>query len=119
MSVTDVHDLCVVFVQFSKQQRVDFLKNIRPQQCEIIQMIAYNTLLNTHLEISTEDRSYLRRHVSSIRKLASSKICTQEKRGILVKKAPVVYRLMQIALTYIEQEMASKKRDDDDDKDIE
>ncbi len=108
MSVSAVYDLCVVFILFAKQQRIDFLKNIRNQQCEIIQHVAYNILLNSNLELNIEDRSYLRRHVSSIRKLASSKICMLEKRAILVKKAPVIHRLMKIALNYIEREEKSK-----------
>ncbi len=113
MSVSKVHDLGVIFVEFSKQQRIDFLKNIRPQQCVIIQHVAYNILLNSNIELSTEDRNYLRKHVSSIRKLASEKICLPEKRSILVKKAPTVYRLMKIALSYIEREVEQKKHLED------
>ncbi len=112
-----MYDLCVVFLQFSKQQRIDFLRNIRPQQCVIIQHVAYNILLNSNLDLSVEDRTYLRRHVSSIRRLASSTICTIEKRTILVKKAPVVYRLMKIAHSYVEREQNSKTHDDGDDDD--
>ncbi len=104
MSSDAVYEFGSVYLQFSKQQRLDFLASIRPKQCEIIQHIAYNTLLNTNIALNIDDRNYLRRHISSIRKLASSKICLIEKRVILIKKSPVIYRLIKIAVDYIESE---------------
>lgn len=109
MSANEVYELGVVYLQFSKQQRLDFLASIRTNQCEIIQHVAYNTLLNSHIALTIEDRNYLRKHIGAIRKLASSKICLLEKRVILIKKAPVIHRLMKIAVEYIERERASLK----------
>ena len=106
MSADEVYELGNVFLQFSRKQRGDFLASIRPKQCELIQHIAYNTLLNTHMALTIEDRNYLRKHVASIRKLASTKICLPEKRAILIKKGPVIHSLMKIAVDYIDREKA-------------
>ncbi len=105
MSANEVYDLGVVYLQFSKQQRLDFLASIWTKQCEIIQHVAYNT----HIALNIDDRNYLRKHIGSIRKLASSKICLLEKRVILIKKAPVIHRLMKIAVDYIDSERSNSQ----------
>ena len=108
MSSDDIYSFAVVFLDLASRQRSNFLTHISKKHCEFIRQSAYNLLLNSSIDLGAGDREYLRRNSSSIRKLASKRICLGDKRRILAKKARLITRIFQIVIRYIDKQRQSQ-----------
>ena len=96
-----VIDFCKTVLAVNYEQRLAVLRHISSSQCSIVRQIAYNVLLNEDVSLSDKERTYLRRHLNSVKELASRKVCAERKRLVLVKKHLLVKRLCSIALRYL------------------
>ena len=96
-----VLDFMKVFLITTKEQRLGILRNITKKQCAQIRQVAYNILFNDSLNISAEEREYLKRHHTSIKQLASGRVSLDRKKRILVRKQLLVKRLAEIAVNYL------------------
>ena len=99
-----VYNFATGFLSLNNRQRAAFFINVTHSQCKILISCAYNVLLNSSLDISVDDRKYLRRHSSIIRKIASKRICLSDKKHMLVKKASLVSRLLKIVVIYLDKD---------------
>lgn len=104
MYSTELLSLAQIFLSLNKQQSRSFLAGISRGQCNLIRIASYNLLMNSSVQMSDVDRIYLRRHSAAIRKLASRRLCLSDKKDILVKKAPLIRRILQTMSSYITQE---------------
>ena len=102
VSIEDIYDLATFFLKLSPQQRKSFLQHTTREQCEILRQASYNILLNTSMQVNDDDKQYLNRHISSIRKLASTKICNKDKQHILYKKYNVITRILKIIVKFFD-----------------
>ena len=96
-----VLDFMKVFLIATKEQRLAILRNITKKQCGQIRQVAYNILFNDSLDISADEREYLKRHHTAIKKLASGRVSLDTKKRILVRKQLLVKRLAEIAVNYL------------------
>lgn len=96
-----VKDICTFIKTSSPEQRVNFLRGITKNQCSLIRQIAYNVLLNPNIKLSDKNRRYIKRHLVSVKELASRRICLERKRLILVKKHLLIKRLCSIVYEYL------------------
>lgn len=112
--VTKAYRLASQFLALNNFQQDSFLVHITKAQCKVLQNIMYNLLLNGSLQslLSEVDRRYLRRSTRALRGLASRNICLGSKRAMLVKKTPLVRRVMIIILRYIDQQRLLEVREE-------
>ena len=90
------------FIISSKYRiRLEILKNITQQQCKYLRQIFLNILLNSSLELTDRDRAYFRRLLTTIKILASKRVCKKTKLGIFVKNAALVIRACKITVKYL------------------
>ena len=85
----------------SNIQRKIILKNITKKQCATLRAIIYNVMFNKDIVLKPQDKTYLTRHISDIKYLASKKICLSEKKDIIYKKYLLIKRVIQIANRYL------------------
>jgi hypothetical protein len=100
-SYAPVKDFLKLFVLTDRSQRLALLNSITRKQCTIIRQLAYNILFNSSIDLSSAERAYLRRHSSSIKQLASKKVCLELKKTILLRKHLLIKRIAVIALKYL------------------
>lgn len=98
---SDVLDFMKVINITNYEQRLGILRNINKSQCGIIRQVAYNILFNKSIELSDKDKAYMKRHSSSIKTLASRKICLVKKKAVLVSKNLLIKRLAKITIAYL------------------
>ena len=92
---------CNTLKRVTPSQRIHILTHISKKQVSLARQIAYNVLINKDIALSEKDKKYFRRHLTSIKELASKKINLDRKRLILVKKHLLFKRLCIIILTYL------------------
>ena len=95
----DVKDFLNPFVKTNQEQHLGILRNVTRHQCTYIRHLAYNIMFNTSFELSNKDRSFLRRHSSSIKELSSKKVCIERKKYQLITKHRLIKQLAQLTLT--------------------
>lgn len=98
---TQVADFMNIFLITTHEQRLAILRTITKKQCAILREVAYNLLFNDSLDISPDDRQYLKRHHISIKSLASRRVCQEKKKTIVVRKHLLIRRLAEIAVNYL------------------
>ncbi len=103
--VSNVYRLGLAILDFSPQQRLSFLSQIRRNQCEIIRQVATNVLLNSSITLSDAERQYFRRKQSVLWHLASKRVCMDDKRHLLTKYSPLIRQLMQVTVRYINDKL--------------
>jgi hypothetical protein len=86
----------------SKNQRRALLSTIAGAQLKILRDVSYNILLNSNIQLTQEQRSYLRRHSSIIKQWASRHVSACKKRDLASSHPYLVKKLAEIALTYLE-----------------
>ena len=99
-SLADIAAFAGVFVTLNKPQREAFVKHITSEQCWKIRNMCYNLLFNSSINLADRDRRYLRRNVQDIRKLASKRICLEDKRGVLSAKQLLIRKICVIVVGY-------------------
>ena len=99
---TRVLDFMKIFLITSHEQRLAILAAITKSQCAILRQVAYNVLFNDSLEISQEDRLYLKRHHTTLKHLASRRICLDTKKAAALRKHLLIKRLAEITVKYLQ-----------------
>ena len=99
---TSILDFAWVLMSTSSNQRLAILKHATIKQCNLVREMAYNLLLNSSIKFNDRDRSFLKKHTNSIRRLASKKVCNTEKKSILVQKHLLIKRMAKIVLEYLQ-----------------
>ena len=102
MDTRIVHDFVVMFLGLSKVQRKSLLSNITYKQCRLVRQVSLNIIFNKNIQISEEDRAYIKRNKTALKKLASARICLSDKRSILGKKTPLIYKVFKIVVKYLD-----------------
>ncbi len=115
-SFDDVFGFGKTFLSLSPKQKVQFLTSITKDQCELIRQAALNVLINSGLELSDKDRKYFNRHINTLKKLASRRICLDGKRETLPKYKQLVTRVLNLIIEYISQERQRVKQNSEQDK---
>lgn len=77
------------------------LTNLPQKQCELIRQVALNILLNTSIELSDQDKVYLRSKKKIIQLIASKKVCAAEKRSILKNNQETIKKIATITINYL------------------
>lgn len=90
-----------LFLLTTHEQRLAILRNITKSQCAKLRQVTYNLLFNDSIELSQEDRQYLKRHSKSVKELASRRVCLARKRAIIVRKHLLIKRIAQITVDYL------------------
>ena len=98
---TAILDISNLLIQLTDTQRLCFLRHISLAQCRLIRFLCLNILLNTSIVLDEVDKSYLKRHTSAIKKLASKRVCTSDKKVILVRKQKLIKRVAEIVVKYL------------------
>jgi len=97
----EIQSFLQLIVTTTKNQRLALFRNITPKQCHIIRQVAYNILINTSIQLTPKDRSYLRNSIDLLKQLASRRVEINEKREILLKRHLLVKKIAAIALQYL------------------
>ena len=107
-------DFGLSYLGLNSSQRESFLHHMTSKQCLVLRNCSYNLLMNSSIAITQSDKNYLKKHVGIIRQLASKKICTTEKRDLLVKRNLLIRRILRILVDYIqiEKDKIKKKKKD-------
>ena len=100
-STSPLVDFLKAFLITTHEQRLAILRNITKSQCAKIRQVAYNLLFKDSLELKSEDRQYLKRHATSVKELASRRVCLARKRAIIVHKHLLIKRIAKIAVEYL------------------
>ena len=112
MSGGDVYNLAKVFLSFSPKQRKDFLTNIKQNQCNLIRSASYNILLNTDIVLTENQIKYLKPRASRVKRLASKRVCLQDKKSILLKNVSLIKKILSIVVEYIDIQRSKKKEEE-------
>ena len=98
---TRVVDFMKIFLNTSHEQRLAILRTITRSQCAILRQVVYNILFNDSLEISTEDRAYLKKHHTALKRLASCRVCFDAKKLSAQRHHLLIKRLAEITVDYL------------------
>ena len=98
---TRVVDFMKIFLITSHEQRLAILRTITRSQCAILRQVVYNILFNDSLEISTEDRTYLKKHHTALKRLASRRVCFDAKKFAAQRHHLLIKRLAEITVDYL------------------
>ena len=106
-------DFGLNYLGLNNSQRESFLLHLTSKQCLVLRNCSYNLIMNSSIAITQNDKNYLKKQMGIIRQLASKKICTTEKRGLLVKKNLLIRRILRILVDYIQLEKDKLKKPKD------
>ena len=106
-------DFGLNYLGLNSSQRESFLLHLTSKQCLVLRNCSYNLVMNSSIAITQNDKNYLKKQMGIIRQLASKKICTTEKRGLLVKKNLLIRRILRILVDYIQLEKDKLKKPKD------
>ena len=84
-----------------RSQRVALLKHLTKQQCAHMRSLSHNLMFNSDISPTEGDRRYLNRHSSIIKHIASRRVCSQDKKDLLVENQSLVKRLADFGLLYL------------------
>jgi len=71
----------------TRQTRLTILKHITSWQCELLRQIFLNIVLNSSINLSTSEKSYMKNRLTSIKLLASKRICKKKKERNIHKES--------------------------------
>ena len=98
---THVADFMNIFLITSHEQRLAILRTLTRGQCSILRQVVYNILFNDSLDLSTEDRAYLKKHHTTLKRLASRRVCFDVKKLAAQRHHLLIKRLAQITVDYL------------------
>lgn len=101
MSQQKLRDLLQTILRLSKSRRISWIQDLTPAEAGLLRQVAYNILFNSSLQLSERDRTYFNRRLPLLRRIASRRVPTAEKRLILGKKPMFLKRLALVANEYL------------------
>jgi hypothetical protein len=85
----------------TRQTRLAILKNIVSWQCELLRQIFYNIVLNSSIDLSSSEKDYMKKRLTTVKLLASKKVCKKKKSEIFVKNQSLVLKACKIVVKYL------------------
>lgn len=102
-SETSLLELLHSILRLRKVGLVLWTQHLKPAEAGLLRQVAYNILFNSSFRLGERDKVYFKRRLPLLRRIASRRISTAEKRSLLAKKPLFLKRLAVVAREYLRE----------------